>query len=162
MLCSTAQCLVAIAQVCDNFAQYFVMYYCTVTHTYLLLPNLTFPAVVPPLIYKGIPKPPFVDFPPYIGPESCSFKIGSNDFLLEGQSFTISCSIIGGDPAPYVMWSKNGVNLPQYVNRSTITVPTGPSSDSSMAEGAGAYTCTATNPAGTDMATSRMRAGIGW
>ena len=132
------------------------MYHRTVLHTYLLLPTLTFPAVVPPLIDKGIPKPPFVDFPPYVGPESRSFKIGSNDFLLEGQSFTISCPIIAGDPAPSVMWSKDGVDLPQYVNRSSITVVT------SNMTGAGEYTCTATNPAGTDSATSTMRAGIGW
>lgn len=107
--------------------------------------------------------PPPVDFPPYVGPGSRSFRIGGNAYLIEGQSFTISCPLADtGNPPAGLKWFKDGVELTMEVNRTTITIPTGPSNDSSMVEGAGAYTCTAENVAGTDSAVSNMRAGIGW
>lgn len=107
--------------------------------------------MTPPLIDKGIPRPPFGNFPPYIGPGTRSFIIGSNDYLIQGESFTISCTVLEGNPPPTVRWFKGGVELSGSVNKSSITV-----------NETGEYNCTATNEAGTDSAVSRMRPGIGW
>ena len=107
--------------------------------------------MTPPLIDKGIPRPPFGDFPPYVGPGSRSFIIGSNDYLIEGQPFTISCTVLEGDPTPTVQWFKDGVELTSNANLPSITV-----------NETGEYMCTARNDVGTDSAVSRMRPGIGW
>ena len=107
--------------------------------------------MIPPVIDKGVFRPPPGTFPLYIGPGGRAFKIGSNDYLLEGQNFTISCSIIAGDPFPSVMWFRDGSELTQFANMSSITT-----------DAPGEYNCTADNGAGTDSAKSRMRAGIGW
>ena len=125
-------------------------------------PTLIFLTVIPPVIDKGITKPPIVEFPPYVSSGSRSFKIGSNDSLLVGQTFFISCSLAErGNPPARVRWFKDGVEQTMFENLTTIRIETGPSNDSSMVEGAGEYECRADNPAGMDDATSNMRAGIG-
>ncbi|CAK8691082.1 unnamed protein product [Clavelina lepadiformis] len=69
---------------------------------------------------------------------------------IEQNSISLPCSAIG-NPAPTVVWRKDGLsgalnNLPQYqvAEDGSLVIP------SPIATDSGGYTCTATNPAGSD------------
>ena len=114
-------------------------------------------AVLHPIIDKGEPKPPFTKFPPYYSEGSRTFKVGGNDFVLVGNSFTVTCNILQGTPTPTIVWLKDGTQIPNY-NLPSLTVFV---SKSDPQDVAGRYCCTATSEAGFDKAESLMRLGQG-
>ena len=67
----------------------------------------------------------------------------SDSIAVENSAHTMTC-IATGDPTPFVQWSKGGVSFP---NGSSLTLSPVSRDD------AGYYTCTASNAAGSVIAT---------
>ena len=87
----------------------------------------------------------------------------THDKPEEGQETTATCACIG-DPNPTVQWLKDGVvlvesDLPLRIRISPLTSGVGSKLGFSpvMKDDAGEYTCSVTNPVGSDYQVKRLR-----